>query len=148
VHALTGRPLSDLQGRGCQRSPLGATVAIAVAPADRARLHQAIAGRFDAMLDAGLVDEVRALSTRYPLDPGLPSMRCVGYRQVLAWLDQGGALSELRERGVAATRQLARRQLTWLRGLPVEPLDCFAPDTGSRASDAVSHALDLAASGT
>ena len=142
VHALTGRPLSELQERGGRTPALGAHLAIAIAPADRARLHDAIARRFDAMLDAGLVDEVRALASRYRLDAALPSMRCVGYRQVLAWLDRGGSRRELREQGIAATRQLARRQLTWLRGLAVETLDCFAPDLGRRATAAVAAALD------
>ena len=142
VHALTGRPLSELQGRRGGTPTLGAHLAIAIAPADRARLHDAIARRFDAMLDAGLVDEVRALAARYRLDPALPSMRCVGYRQVLAWLDHGGSRAALREQGIAATRQLARRQLTWLRALEIETLDCFASDLGRRASAAVAAALD------
>ena len=142
VHMLTGCALSDLQGRRGGTPALGAHLAIAIAPADRARLHDAIARRFDAMLDAGLVDEVRALASRYRLDAALPSMRCVGYRQVLAWLERGGSRTALREQGIAATRQLARRQLTWLRGLPVEALDCFAPDLGRRASAAVAAALD------
>ena len=142
VHALSGRPLSALQGRREPAPQLGRTVSLVLVPADRAKLHRAIGVRFDAMLDAGLVDEVRGLLARWPLDAAMPSMRCVGYRQVLAWLDRGGGRSELRERGVAATRQLARRQLTWLRSLAVEPLDCFAAGVGGRAAAAVAAALD------
>jgi tRNA dimethylallyltransferase len=87
-------------------------------PGDRAVLHARIAARFDAMLEAGLVEEVRALRRRHVLHPNLPSMRCVGYRQVWAHLDGAYDRATLRNRGVAATRQLAKRQLTWLRSLP------------------------------
>jgi tRNA dimethylallyltransferase len=119
VFRLTGQPLSALQ-----RSPLGRGEAwplISLEPQSRAWLHERIAQRFDAMLDAGLVDEVDALRARTGLHPGLPSMRCVGYRQVWAWREAGGDLGvassrqALREAGIAATRQLAKRQLTWLR---------------------------------
>jgi tRNA dimethylallyltransferase len=92
-------------------------------PADRTWLHARIAQRFDAMLEAGFIDEVMALRARGDLHADLPSMRCVGYRQAWELLDaqQRGAplpLAELREKGIAATRQLAKRQLTWLRGMP------------------------------
>jgi tRNA dimethylallyltransferase len=80
-------------------------------------MHARIALRFDAMLAAGLVDEVRALRARGDLHPGLPAMRCVGYRQAWAALDAGD-LAPLRDAGIAATRQLAKRQLTWLRAMP------------------------------
>ena len=84
-------------------------------PADRAWLHARIAERFDKMLAAGLLDEVQSLRTRGDLDAHSPSMRCVGYRQAWAVLAGEAPMSELRDRGVAATRQLAKRQLTWLR---------------------------------
>jgi len=119
VHALTGRPLSALQGRRApSNNALGESVALALIPPDRAVLHAAIAARFDAMLDAGLVDELRALRARYALDPALPSMRSVGYRQAWRFLDGAIDSAALREQGIAATRQLAKRQLTWLRATP------------------------------
>jgi tRNA dimethylallyltransferase len=93
-------------------------------------LHRRIERRFDAMLDAGLVDEVRMLREKYRLDPSLPSMRCVGYRQVWDMLEGGLPRAELRDRGVFATRQFAKRQLTWLRSMEglkvVDPLDAQA----------------------
>ena len=90
---------------------------IALEPRDRAWLHERIARRFAAMLEAGFVDEVRALRARGDLHPDLPSMRSVGYRQVWAALDTGG-LDALPAAATAATRQLAKRQLTWLRSMP------------------------------
>jgi tRNA dimethylallyltransferase len=92
-------------------------LALALVPGDRAVLHRRIAARFDTMLDAGLVDEVESLRRRYQLQPGLSSMRCVGYRQVFAMLDGHLPAVELRERGIFATRQFAKRQLTWLRAM-------------------------------
>jgi len=141
VHALTGRALSSLQGARDTGRALGASIVIALAPTDRAVLHRAIARRFDAMLDAGLVDEVRALRARHRLTGNMPSMRCVGYRQTFEYLDGVGDVSSLLERGVAATRQLAKRQLTWLRSLDVEMIDCFAPDVLDRVVARVTAAL-------
>jgi tRNA dimethylallyltransferase len=91
---------------------------ISLEPTDRAWLHQRIAQRFDVMLQAGLVDEVRALRTRGDLHLNLPSMRCVGYRQTWEMLEGVFADKELHDRCVAATRQLAKRQITWLRSMP------------------------------
>jgi len=113
VWKLTGEPLSKLQLRKDAPLPF-ALKAFALAP-DRADLHARIAKRFDAMLAAGLVDELRSLKSRFPLHPALPSMRAVGYRQVWEFLEGRFSEDELRSRGVAATRQLAKRQLTWLR---------------------------------
>ena len=121
VWRLTGRPLSSLHGHPEARLPFGLK-AFALVPADRAELHRRIAERFDAMLKAGLVEELRALRRNFDLQADLPSMRCVGYRQ--AWQFLAGAIdgTTLREKGIAATRQLAKRQLTWLRSLPgIEP---------------------------
>ncbi len=127
VHALTGIPLSQLQGTRAAGDAPGPIVAIALLPADRPRLHAAIAERFDAMLDAGLVNELRRLRARYALTPNLPSMRCVGYRQ--AWAFQDGEIdaATLRVKGIAATRQLAKRQLTWLRATPAAAFDPYTP---------------------
>ena len=126
VHALTGKPLSALQGhRARAANALGPSVALALIPPDRAALHAAIAARFDAMLGAGLVDELRGLRARHSLDPALPSMRSVGYRQAWRFLEGEIDAAALREQGIAATRQLAKRQLTWLRATPARHL---APD--------------------
>jgi tRNA dimethylallyltransferase len=127
VARLTGRPMSSLQGRRTPGADGEDAIAIALMPADRARLHREIAARFDAMLDAGLVDELAALRARLPLDAAMPSMRCVGYRQAWAYLDGGIDRDGLREAGIAATRQLARRQLTWLRATVARAFDPWAP---------------------
>ncbi len=145
VHALTGRPLSSFHTRG--RSPSGPPRhrLLSLEPHERAWLHERIARRFEQMLAEGLIDEVRGLRARGDLQPGLPSMRCVGYRQAWEALDAGLAgdalTATVRERGIAATRQLAKRQLTWLRGMPREPLPC--EDEG-RAFD---HARRVLAAG-
>jgi tRNA dimethylallyltransferase len=121
VWQLTGRPLSAHHG---QRAVPGLPLRmVALEPESRAWLHDRIAQRFDAMLAAGFVDEVRALRARGDLHPDLPAMRCVGYRQAWEALDAGD-LALLRERGIAATRQLAKRQLTWLRSMRREVLAC------------------------
>jgi tRNA dimethylallyltransferase len=115
VWRVSGRPISDWQ-RSQTRTPFPWRVLkLVIAPADRAELHRRIALRFDQMLDAGLLDEVRRLRADPALHPDLPSMRAVGYRQAWAFLDGDGNIDTLRARGVAATRQLAKRQLTWLR---------------------------------
>ncbi len=121
VYRATGKPLSALQTASRAALPFRLT-AFALMPEDRTALHARIAERFDAMLNGGLVEEVQALRQRYALRPGLPSMRCVGYRQVWGHLDGAYGRATLWEKGIAATRQLAKRQLTWLRSLAeVEP---------------------------
>jgi tRNA dimethylallyltransferase len=145
VHALTGQPLSALQGARETGQDLGAAIVVAIAPADRALLHAAIARRFEAMLAAGLVDEAQRLRERFSLAPGMPSMRCVGYRQTLDYLDGRIDRAELREQGIAATRQLAKRQLTWLRGMDVAPVDCFAADVTDTVVARVARAIDTPA---
>lgn len=125
VFQVSGRPLASFHC-GRERAldgPLDEAHLISLEPNDRAWLHARIAERFDTMLAAGLLDEVRALRARGDLHADLPSMRCVGYRQAWATLDahptpDAAALAELRDRGVFATRQLAKRQLTWLRSMP------------------------------
>ena len=126
VWRLTGKPMSSLQGRSAAGLPF-ALKAFAVVPTDRAALAERVAARFDAMLAAGLVDEVRRLRDQYALSAALPSMRAVGYRQV--WLHLEGAISaaDMRAQAVAATRQLAKRQLTWLRTFrDLEPAERLA----------------------
>jgi tRNA dimethylallyltransferase len=116
VWRLTGRPLSTLQGAARQELPFELE-ALALVP-ERAVLHERIAQRFDAMLEHGLIEEVRGLRSRYRLSAAMPSMRAVGYRQVWDYLEGRCDRQALREKGVAATRQLAKRQLTWLRSFP------------------------------
>jgi tRNA dimethylallyltransferase len=122
VYAISGQPMSTLHGTRSAGETAGA-LAFALVPSDRADLHRRIALRFDAMLAAGLVDEVRALRERYVLDPDMPSMRCVGYRQTWQLLDGAGDRATLRERGITATRQLAKRQFTWLRATEATVFD-------------------------
>jgi tRNA dimethylallyltransferase len=117
VWRLTGRPLSSLQGGARQDSLPFELKGLALVP-ERAVLHERIAKRFDAMLRRGLIDEVQGLQQRYRLSAVIPSMRAVGYRQVWEYLEGRYDRAALREKGVAATRQLAKRQLTWLRSLP------------------------------
>ena len=125
VWTVSGQPISSFHGR--QATPGLAVPLLALAPLDRAWLHQRIAQRFDAMLADGLIDEVRGLRARGDLQPRLPALRCVGYRQAWAALEAGD-LAPLREQGIAATRQLAKRQLTWLRGMQATVVACDAPD--------------------
>jgi len=142
VHALTGRPLSALQGAREAQRGIEPTIAVALAPADRARLHAAIERRFDAMLERGLIDEVRGLRDRYAVHADMPSMRAVGYRQTFDYLEGRIDKASLRERGIAATRQLAKRQLTWLRGMGVAPTECFARDVADIVSAHVARSVD------
>lgn len=134
VFRLTGRPLSQLQsGTGAATPTLRPDLFLSLEPVDRAWLHERIARRFDAMLAEGLLDEVRQLRARGDLTPGLPSMRCVGYRQAWEALDGLHPPESVRERGIAATRQLAKRQLTWLRAMPQrQVIPCDAPDALER----------------
>jgi tRNA dimethylallyltransferase len=126
VWELSGKPMSELQKPAGPALPFRIK-AFAVVPEDRAALHRRIAERFDAILRAGLVDELRALRNKFELGAGLPSMRCVGYRQAWRFLEGEIDAKDLRETGIAATRQLAKRQLTWLRGLPgIEPAAALA----------------------
>jgi tRNA dimethylallyltransferase len=115
VRRLTGKPLSALQGAAKSELPFRIK-AFALVPRDRAELHRRIAARFAGMLQAGLIDEVKTLRRKYRLTAAMPSMRAVGYRQVWQYLEREIDAAALTEHAVAATRQLAKRQLTWLRG--------------------------------
>ena len=115
VHRISGIPLSEWQSRGSPRAFPFKVLKLVLAPADRSLLHERIALRFDAMLDAGFLDEVRRLRSDQRLHRDLPAVRAVGYRQAWDFLDGGCDLAVFRERAIAATRQLAKRQLTWLR---------------------------------
>ena len=133
IYRLTGTPMSALLDRAQSVLPYR-VLQLALIPSDRAVLHQRIAARFDTMLAAGLVGEVETLRRTHALTPDLPAMRAVGYRQAWAYLDGEIDLKELREQGIAATRQLAKRQLTWLRSWPdAVVLDCLAEDMEAQA---------------
>lgn len=132
-----GVPMSELLGKGGGDLPYDLTE-IALPPEDRGWLHRRIERRFDQMLAAGFLDEVRRLRECYPnLDPDLPSMRSVGYRQAWAYLEGETDLETFRARAIAATRQLAKRQITWLRTWQgAVRLDPARPDIRDRVLDA------------
>lgn len=142
VYLASGAPLSQWIARARSSGPQLDTVRIALEPSDRAALHARIDARFRAMLADGLIDEVRKLRDRPGLHAGLPSMRSVGYRQAWAWLDQPGTIEDLAAAGIAATRQLAKRQLTWLRSdLERVVVDCLADDRVEQVTRLVEAAL-------
>jgi len=151
VFRVTGKPLSSFHAASEREPSAWAGMPLfALEPADRAWLHARIAVRFEAMLAAGFLDEVKALRQRGDLNAALPSMRCVGYRQAWELLDaheaSGGGqpfpVEQLRDRGIFATRQLAKRQLTWLRSMPRrQVIVCDAPDALPRLLQAVRTAL-------
>jgi tRNA dimethylallyltransferase len=129
VFRASGAPLSHFHQQRGRQGALQPDLFLSLEPTDRAWLHERIAVRFDAMLAAGFLDEVKALRARGDLHAKLPSMRCVGYRQAWEALEGTCPLESVRERGIAATRQLAKRQLTWLRGMPQrQVIACDAPD--------------------
>jgi tRNA dimethylallyltransferase len=136
VHEVSGRALSEWHREGGGPAPGFEALRISLEPSERAELHRRIAERFAAMLAAGLVDEVKALRGRLELDASLPSMRCVGYRQVWQTLEGEASAATLEARGIAATRQLAKRQLTWLRAMAdVERFDCLRPDLAQAVAE-------------
>ncbi|WP_439517171.1 tRNA (adenosine(37)-N6)-dimethylallyltransferase MiaA [Hydrogenophaga sp.] len=150
VFEVSGRPISCFQsGRTHDpQSPLAPDHLISLEPTERSWLHARIAQRFEDMLAQGFMDEVRRLRGRGDLSTGLPSMRCVGYRQAWELMDQHGESlppaqqTELRERGIFATRQLAKRQLTWLRSMPQRKvIACDAPDALAQVLTSVAQRL-------
>lgn len=143
VFATSGRRLSDLIAEQSQQVLPYRVLKLALLLSERKALHERIALRFEQMLAAGLVDEVRALLVKYPeLTAESTAMRCVGYRQTLQYLAGEMDLEELRERGIFATRQLAKRQLTWLRGMTqIRPLDCLLADLNDRVLSEVNQFL-------
>lgn len=137
IYELSGKPMSALLARREKPELPFGLVPFALEPSDRAVLHERIALRFDQMLgqrdDTGIVAEVAGLRARGDLNPNLPSMRCVGYRQAWEYLDGTIDRAKLRETGIVATRQLAKRQLTWLRSMPERiVIDCLGPDPAPR----------------
>jgi tRNA dimethylallyltransferase len=139
---LSGRPMSELLAESEQQTPPYDFLSIGLLPSERSVLHERIARRFDEMLLGGLDDELRGLRQKYNLHPNLPSMRCVGYRP--AWEAQDGLLpaKELRDRGIFATRQLAKRQITWLtNSFEAENFDCLDPALSEKIAGRVSAFL-------
>lgn len=145
VCLLSGRPMSALLAQAGP-DPAGDAglelIEISLEPERRTDLHTRIAERFDAMLEAGLVEEVARLRDRRDLHPGLPSIRCVGYRQLWSYLSGEATLTRAREQAIAATRQLAKRQLTWLRTRPDRILiNCLDNMAAQWAIDAIAQRL-------
>ncbi len=144
VIELSGRPLSELQRRAGEQGPASGTrlpfraLKLALIPLDRRHLRERIARRFEAMLAAGFLDEVRRLRARGDLQPDLPALRAVGYRQAWAHLEGEIGEDEFRRRAIFATNQLAKRQITWLRGeYDARVLDPVDPHCAARARDAL-----------
>ncbi len=142
---LTGQPMSALLAQAAPPELPFTLLPVALEPSERSVLHARIAERFDQMLAArpGLLDEVAALRARGDLHPGLPSIRCVGYRQAWEYLDGRITRDQLREQGIAATRQLAKRQLTWLRSMDDRiAIDCLAHDATGQIVEQIRSLVD------
>jgi tRNA dimethylallyltransferase len=142
IHA-TRRPLSQLIRERRPESLPYRVIAASLEPSDRGALHARIAARFETMLELGLVDELRDLRSRFALNANLPSMRCVGYRQTWDYLDGKLSPAQLREQGIAATRQLAKRQLTWLRPMrDIARIDCLSEDVDAQVLECFRRGLE------
>jgi tRNA dimethylallyltransferase len=138
IHALSGKPMSELLAQREKEELPFDLASFALEPSDRAWLHERIARRFDLMLAAGFLDEVKALRARGDLHLGLPSIRCVGYRQAWEYLDGSIDYNAMRDTGIIATRQLCKRQLTWLRAMPQRiVVDCCAADAAQQLQQQV-----------
>jgi tRNA dimethylallyltransferase len=143
VYRVSGQPLATHIAAAAAQRPPFAAVTVVLEPSDRSVLHARVAQRFHAMLAAGLVDEVVGLRARHALHAGLPSMRAVGYRQVWETLEGAASAATLAERGIAATRQLAKRQLTWLRAMQdVVRVDCLRPGLADEVAGRVERFLE------
>ncbi|WP_292980330.1 tRNA (adenosine(37)-N6)-dimethylallyltransferase MiaA [Nitrosomonas sp.] len=130
---LTGKPMSEMLEQQQNTSFPFRVFNIALLPSERGVLHEHISQRFSVMLEAGLVDEVRTIREQFNVSGDMPSMRCVGYRQVCMYLDNEIDLERMREMGVFATRQLAKRQLTWLRSMnELRVFDCLDEQLSSQ----------------
>jgi len=142
IVTLTGRPLAESYARREDDAPLPPMTVLSLEPSDRAWLHRRIEQRFDQMLEQGLVDELRRLRAKYRLDAGMPSMRCVGYRQVWNFLEGEVDASTMRDTGIYATRQLAKRQITWLRSMQIDQrIDCLREDAADAVMDAFARSV-------
>jgi tRNA dimethylallyltransferase len=151
VYHVSGLPLSHFHASqnatqigAAHAVSTGVRVLISLEPLERSWLHERIAQRFDSMLESGFLDEVSTLKARGDLHPDLPSMRCVGYRQAWQALDGTLPMADFRERGIIATRQLAKRQITWLRSMPErQVVACDQPDALDAVLRAVRDALQV-----
>ena len=142
VWTATGQTLTSFHQSAKAQAPDWHIPIISLEPQDRAWLHQRIALRFEQMMAAGFMDEVKALRARGDLHPDLPSMRCVGYRQAWEGLDENWPEAETLERGIFATRQLAKRQITWLRSMPGRRVvNAQAADAVQQVNQTAIHAL-------
>lgn len=142
VCLITGQPYSSLIEQPGERVGSDTFHIVSLEPSERTQLHERIAQRFDQMLEKGFVQEVQQLRARGDLNENLPSIRCVGYRQLWQHLAGQDTLEQAREKGIAATRQLAKRQLTWLRSMPDrQVIDCLAPDVAAQVIDAAARYL-------
>jgi tRNA dimethylallyltransferase len=140
IYRVTGTPMSELLNKENDYVLPYKTINIALIPSDRKVLHQRISTRFEQMMKQGLVEEVRELRRQYELHPSLPSMRCVGYRQAWQFIDGEINGEQLFETGLAATRQLAKRQLTWLRSTPdVIEIDCLSTNLAQQVRAALAQ---------
>ncbi len=142
VHYLTGKTMSELIAENPQQALPYRLIEVALLPSDRAILHQRIATRFEEMLELGLLSEVRRLREAFAVTADMPSMRCVGYRQTWQYLEGEFGLPALRQKAIAATRQLAKRQLTWLRSVEnALEFDCLAEDLAQQVRESLSAQL-------
>lgn len=138
IYRISGVTMSALLAKQQSAELPFNVLPIALVPGDRAVLHQRIAVRFQAMLEQGLLAELKMLREKYPLQRDMTSMRCVGYRQAWEYLEGEITYDDLLDKGIAATRQLAKRQLTWLRSMPDNiELDCLAHDLPQRVLDII-----------
>jgi len=143
IYYLTNKPVSQLLKKPKYVYFPYTPLKVALVPGDREALHARIAQRFDEMLESGLVAELRKLRDEYALEPGMPAMRCVGYRQAWEHLEGRIGAEALREQGIAATRQLAKRQLTWLRSMAgVTEFDCLAEDAAALVLEYIRRELE------
>jgi len=143
IFYITGKSMTDLLKKPKYVYFPYTPIRIALLPSDRAVLHDRIALRFEQMLEAGLIDELRALRDEYALEPDTPSMRCVGYRQAWDFLNDRISRAELLEQGIAATRQLAKRQLTWLRSTEnLTEFDCLTENVGDLVLEYIRQELE------
>jgi len=143
VYYLTERPMSDLLKKPKYVYFPYTPIKISLVPSDRSVLHARIEARFDAMLEAGLVAELEKLREDYGLETTMPSMRCVGYRQAWDFIEGRTGRAEMREQGIAATRQFAKRQLTWLRSMPdVTEIDALAENLDELVLEYVRRELE------
>jgi tRNA dimethylallyltransferase len=146
IYYLTGKPMAEWLKKPKYVYFPYTPIRISLTPSDRGVLHERIATRFDDMLKGGLVDEVARLREEYVLESSMPSMRCVGYRQAWQHLNGAFGLDQLRDQGIAATRQLAKRQLTWLRAMAdeteVAEFDCLAPNMNAMVLDYIRQELE------